>query len=107
VLSDVGGEFERDFPHGVMGQLFSRVLAKQPGSVALLGGAAGLARPVLRNIADRGKLPTNGHTRAPPVGSCCQPPHPEAAIVVLSDAPRRDRSLRCVARRPGPWRTRP
>lgn len=46
VLRARGGEFERDFPYGVMRQLFEPLLADEAARSELLSGSAGLAAPV-------------------------------------------------------------
>ena len=46
VLRARGGEFERDFPYGVMRQLFEPLLADEAARTELLSGSAGLAAPV-------------------------------------------------------------
>jgi len=46
VLRARGGEFERDFPYGVMRQLFEPLLADESARKELLTGSAGLAAPV-------------------------------------------------------------
>jgi DNA-binding CsgD family transcriptional regulator len=51
VLRARGGEFERDFPYGVMRQLFEPPLAKESDRAELLTGSAGLAAPVFE-LAD-------------------------------------------------------
>ncbi|HVY78638.1 MAG TPA: AAA family ATPase [Solirubrobacterales bacterium] len=51
VLRARGGEFERDFPHGVMRQLFEPLLADAASRERLLSGSAKLAAPVF-DLAD-------------------------------------------------------
>ena len=46
VLRARGGEYERDFPYGVMRQLFEPVLSDRARRVELLSGSAALAVPV-------------------------------------------------------------
>lgn len=46
VLRARGGEYERDFPYGVVRQLFEPLLAREPGGSELLGGRAAPAAPV-------------------------------------------------------------
>ena len=51
VLRARGGEFERDFPYGVMRQLFEPLLADEAARADLLRGSAALAAPVFE-LAD-------------------------------------------------------
>jgi DNA-binding CsgD family transcriptional regulator/tetratricopeptide (TPR) repeat protein len=51
VLRARGGEFERDFPYGVMRQLFEPLLADEAPRTELLSGSASLAAPVFE-LAD-------------------------------------------------------
>ncbi|HWA53876.1 MAG TPA: AAA family ATPase [Solirubrobacterales bacterium] len=51
VLRARGGEFERDFPYGVMRQLFEPLLADEATRAELLSGSAALAAPVFE-LAD-------------------------------------------------------
>lgn len=46
VLRARGGEYERDFPYGVVRQLFEPLLAGKDSRTELLSGSAGLAAPV-------------------------------------------------------------
>jgi len=57
VLRARGGEHERDFPYGVVRQLFEPLLAKGQRGDGLLAGAAALAAPVFRSTGDVGGDP--------------------------------------------------
>lgn len=46
VLRARGGEYERDFPYGVVRQLFEPILAEEERQAELLSGSAALAAPV-------------------------------------------------------------
>jgi DNA-binding CsgD family transcriptional regulator len=50
VLSGVGSDLEREFPYGVVRQLFEPLLAKAGEREALLGGAAAPARSVFEGV---------------------------------------------------------
>lgn len=52
VLRARGGEYERDFPYGVVRQLFEPVLRDPARRAELLSGSAALARPVFEPGAD-------------------------------------------------------
>jgi DNA-binding CsgD family transcriptional regulator len=60
VLTGAGGELEREFPYGVIRQLFSTTLAHHPRAGELLAGAAAFARPVLALKPDRQASLTGG-----------------------------------------------
>lgn len=51
VLRARGGEYERDFPYGVVRQLFERLLGEDGRREELLGGSAALAAPVFEPAA--------------------------------------------------------
>lgn len=52
VLRARGGEYERDFPHGVVRQLFEPLLREPQRRAELLSGSAGLATPVFEPEAE-------------------------------------------------------
>ncbi len=52
VLRARGGEFERDFPHGVVRQLFEPLLADEGARTELLSGSAALAAPAFDLAGD-------------------------------------------------------
>jgi DNA-binding CsgD family transcriptional regulator len=62
VLSATGGELERDFPYGVVRQLFAATVANDSAEHRWLAGAAELARPVL-DLDDRGDGAEEGGER--------------------------------------------
>ncbi len=61
VLTAAGGELEREFPHGVVRQLFSATVADEANADRRLAGAAKLARPVLNlDPGEQNAYPSGG-----------------------------------------------
>ena len=90
VLEASGGELERDFPYGVVRQLFGPVMHEVDAELpALLAGAAALAGPIVASgtaLASEPGPDRRVRGAARPVLAHRQPAHREPLVVLVDDA---------------------